>query len=129
MDISQISALPHPAAPGDEKSCSLSTKVLSFEFVFDLQVNSPSCSSGTRSAARELNKAVYKYIPALHTQYKQDSVKEKARSKAILTQTQGQRRYLINDELVLEENMDLGIAGSPSFIGLNSVGISKPLVA
>ena len=38
-------------------------------------------------------------------------------------------RYLINDELVLEENIDLGIVGSPSFIGLNSVGISKPLVA
>ena len=35
----------------------------------------------------------------------------------------------MNDELVLEENIDLGTVGSPSFIGLNSVGISKPLVA
>jgi len=35
----------------------------------------------------------------------------------------------MNEELVLEENIDLGIMGSPSFIGLNSVGISNPLAA
>ena len=64
------------------------------------------------------------------TQCKQDSIKERVRSKAVITRTVIQRCYLMNDELVLElENIDLGIVGSPSFIGLSSVGISNPLIA
>jgi hypothetical protein len=58
----------------------------------------------------------------------QDSSVERVRWKEMLKPKSRKMCYLINEELVLEENIDLGIAGSPAFIGLNSVGISSPLV-